>query len=1131
MFPPKLRAHAGIGILEFVCRACPANGWLSGAFKLNSRPNLGQLELRYPRTTTNRFLWPQESHGPYTAFMGNSVSGDVMPRGGPGVWSPDGSTKRPTASPAYTGPAYEGWYKSEFGCTVWPSFESISAQLPKEQWSMSSAAAAKRNWNVANVIGPFFGANATAAMRDSGEQAFKRQLYQSMISQVLYLKTQIESWRSQNIWGNTFWMYNEIWATGGWGSIEYGSPVPGQVVGGRWKPTHYVLRASTFADQLCVCTVDGSCFVANDSPFAFTGTATVRVLNVISGASSTIVSRPLSLPPGPRLTQWFCGTGNLSGGEDVARLDVNGRSRSDTVNATYTLHRRQIPDPSGNFTKELQAASELACEAACNAEPTCLGFTSMPSLQLTTCWLYSSAPRLENNDAWWWQKPGTPHIPAPPPPPAPPPLPKPAPGPPLLKCADWNATTVWKAIGCAASGENCVLDIRVNRSSGEVASWSTVPFRAPKDMALPAAAVNVTVADKPSPGAETVDVVLTTNATAIYVVLTTQAAGRFADNVMLLEAGVPRSLAFLAWGELDYDLLKSSLRVEHLAENLASALVLKSDDVVAAVEPLFIGTVRQLFAADVRTLLDLSRTTAQRTVHTFDGGDHPQTVLRTDLPSESGKSLDTFSVLYDEKDGKVKIWYMIGTDCGYHCNVTDDQEDGLFAYAESEDGITFTKPAVGENGTNVLGFNTAGPSVFLNNRPGAPPSQRFVSVGECHGRPPMCTGGWAWMTSRDGITWPKRGWSPSSCTPTGSIDTVATTFWDPSISAYASYTRDRYGTGNSIRRVRRLSTHTLGAPGASFSRRTCPWTNSTVVIDIDTLDNATHPDQVCAQKWPPWATAATVDPPLDLYGAVVWRREMDDGDSRGWSSVLYWAFPWRFYHYTGVGLPGTYDIGLLVSRDSGSNFSYVDQERRRPFVRTGRDGTAGSRRVRMAPSPVVLPGGTMLFYLYMSNEAEAPRVPTDGGKPAAASIGVLRMRLDGFVSFGSTHYAQPASIRTQPLRMSGHELRVNVDSISGAMRVAIMDPTRQDPSSGDLAVFPGFGLNQSIVLSSNSVNATVSWTNASVSSLVGKPLVLHFELMEAELYSFQFAKSTVKTDDGVLAARALVVATRTQTTH
>ena len=77
---------------------------------------------------------------------------------------------------------------------------------------MLSAAAGKRNWNVANVIGPFFGANATAAMGDCGEQAFKRQLYMSMISQVMYLKAQIESWRSQNIWGNTFCTIRDVWA-------------------------------------------------------------------------------------------------------------------------------------------------------------------------------------------------------------------------------------------------------------------------------------------------------------------------------------------------------------------------------------------------------------------------------------------------------------------------------------------------------------------------------------------------------------------------------------------------------------------------------------------------------------------------------------------------------------------------------------------------------------------------------------------------------------------------------------------------------------------------------------------------------------------------------------------------------
>ena len=115
------------------------------------------------------------------------------------------------------------------------------------------------------IIDTLVATGAADAMSESGEVAFKRQLYQSMVGQLLFLKTEIEGWRSQNVWGTTFWMYNEIWPTGGWGSIEYGSPVPGQVEGGRWKPLHYALRSSTFADQMSTCNDAGACIVKNDS--------------------------------------------------------------------------------------------------------------------------------------------------------------------------------------------------------------------------------------------------------------------------------------------------------------------------------------------------------------------------------------------------------------------------------------------------------------------------------------------------------------------------------------------------------------------------------------------------------------------------------------------------------------------------------------------------------------------------------------------------------------------------------------------------------------------------------------------------------------------------------------------------
>ena len=68
------------------------------------------------------------------------------------------------------------------------------------------AGAKNRNWNASNVIETFFGASAAIEMGRSGETAFKKQLYQSMVAQALFLKTEIEGWRSQNVFGTTIWM-------------------------------------------------------------------------------------------------------------------------------------------------------------------------------------------------------------------------------------------------------------------------------------------------------------------------------------------------------------------------------------------------------------------------------------------------------------------------------------------------------------------------------------------------------------------------------------------------------------------------------------------------------------------------------------------------------------------------------------------------------------------------------------------------------------------------------------------------------------------------------------------------------------------------------------------------------------
>jgi len=123
----------------------------------------------------------------------------------------------------------------------------------------------------------------------------------------------------------------------------------------------------------------------------------------------------------------------------------------------------------------------------------------------------------------------------------------------------------WKTAGCDATGTNCVLSITVRSSTGVPRSWSVLPFLPPRQMRLALATVTATVN---LAGSGSAAIELSSNATALYVVLTTHAPGRFEDNAVLLEAGTPQTIGFVPWGPLDVGLLRTTLRVEHLADNL-----------------------------------------------------------------------------------------------------------------------------------------------------------------------------------------------------------------------------------------------------------------------------------------------------------------------------------------------------------------------------------------------------------------------------------------------------------------------------------------------------------------------------------------------------------------------------------
>ncbi len=123
---------------------------------------------------------------------------------------------------------------------------------------------AERNYPCDFHILAYFG-NSTSLDAVGGE-AFQEHMYHCLMSQTLWMKGEIETRRSKNLYGLLIWQLNENWPTGGWGCIEYG-PVDqsgDQVIGGRWKPLMHLLESSLFRDVMVACGVDNQCFIRND---------------------------------------------------------------------------------------------------------------------------------------------------------------------------------------------------------------------------------------------------------------------------------------------------------------------------------------------------------------------------------------------------------------------------------------------------------------------------------------------------------------------------------------------------------------------------------------------------------------------------------------------------------------------------------------------------------------------------------------------------------------------------------------------------------------------------------------------------------------------------------------------------
>jgi beta-mannosidase len=244
------------------------------------------------------------------------------------------------------GPQWPNQFASEFGGSVWSSFESLAPTLAPAHWGIHGGGppdvcgrgfeadcngtnvAAQRNYPTDNYLSVYFGdgVDRTAV----GEFAFKAQLFQSMVGQALNVAMKITSKRLTNCFGTMVWQLGEIWPTGGWGSLEYATAAftPGQILGGRWKPLHYWYRKALFTRVFATCGAGGHCMVKNDAvgPLAGAALAVSKVALATGVVTPVHADASLSLPPGPGAAAFFTIDPAIDGAQFVLTARVTAAS-------------------------------------------------------------------------------------------------------------------------------------------------------------------------------------------------------------------------------------------------------------------------------------------------------------------------------------------------------------------------------------------------------------------------------------------------------------------------------------------------------------------------------------------------------------------------------------------------------------------------------------------------------------------------------------------------------------------------------------------------------------------------------------------------------------------------------------
>ena len=427
---------------------------------------------------------------------------------------------------------------------------------------------------------------------------------------------------------------------------------------------------------------------------------------------------------------------------------------------------------------------------------------------------------------------------------------------------------------------------------------------------------------------------------------------------------------------------------------------------------------------------------------------HPQPaeiVIKFDKPWE-GRYCGYVTVMKD--DGVFRMYYR-GLPLSRH-----GQEYEVTCYAESKDGITWTKPNVGlyeiqgfrEN--NVILAQTEASShnfcPFLDARPGVPAAERYKAVGGS-GK----TGLVAYI-SEDGIHWKKLRDEP--ILTKGAFDSQNVSFWSERENCYVCYFRTwTEGEYKGFRTISRATSNDFlnWSEAVQMSFGDTPlehlYTNQT-----QPYFRAPHLYVAVAARFMPNRRVVTVEQAKAFGGEARYSGDCSDG--------------------------------VLMTSRGGNQYDRIFME---GFIRPGIGLTNWTSRTNYPALGIVPTSSTEMSLYIQKNYGQLTH-----------HLRRYRLRIDGFVSVNAPY--EGGEMLTKPLKFAGRELVINYStSAAGGLRVEMQDETGKP--------IPGYSIDNGDEIIGDEIERVVSWQgDADVSQLAGQPVRLRFVMKDADLYSLRF---------------------------